>query len=301
MMKKLIILLIIQMTFLTSSDACSVCGCGVGSYHYGILPQFRKNFVGLRYRHSSYVSTLDDSHAEKYSYETFQTAEVWGRFYPTKKLQAFVFIPFNFNDRTEGTGITKLRGLGDIVISANYNVINTYDSSNSRLQHNLLVGGGLKLPTGEFRALENGLTVNQNFQLGTGSLDFLFNLIYTIRLKNAGLNTELSYSVNTTNADKYKFGNATRTALTAFYVFRAGAFTIMPNGGLSTEFFEDNKQFGESFPDTGGWAFFCTAGAEIYYRNLAVGLSYARPGQQQLFSGKVEANSRLNAHVTIMF
>src|SRR5688572_25499278 len=129
MMKKLTILTLALITLLTSSSlACSVCGCGVGNYHYGILPQIRKNFVGIRYRHSSYVSTLDDSHADAYSCETFQTAELWGRFYPSKKIQAFVFVPFNFNERTEGNTTNTLKGLGDIVISANYNLINTYDS-----------------------------------------------------------------------------------------------------------------------------------------------------------------------------
>jgi hypothetical protein len=300
-MKRLIILILTLFTLGTSSLACSVCGCGVGNYHYGILPQFRKNFVGIRYRHSSYISTLDDSHADAFSYETFQTAELWGRFYPTKKLQAFVFVPYNFNERTEGTTVNTLKGLGDIVISANYNVVNTYDSLDRVLKHNLLIGGGLKLPTGEFQAIENGLTVNQNFQLGTGSWDFLFNLIYTVRHKNVGLNSELSYSLNTTNKDEYKFGNATRVGLTAFYIFQVNTLTIMPNVGVSGEFFKDNKQFGEAFSDTGGWASLYNAGAEIYYRNVALGISYSHPGKQQLFSGKVVANDRISAHFTFMF
>ncbi|HET6540184.1 MAG TPA: hypothetical protein VFG46_06850 [Chryseolinea sp.] len=301
-MKKLIPLTFILLILLPSvSQACSVCGCGVGSYHYGILPQFRKNFVGIRYRHSSYVSTLDDSHAEAFSYETFQTAELWGRFYPAKKIQAFIFVPFNFNERIEGLGTTTLKGLGDIVVSANYNLINTYDSLDISWKQNLLVGGGLKLPTGEFQALENGLTVNQNFQLGTGSLDFLFNLIYTIRHKNLGLNTELSYSLNTTNKDEYKFGDALRTSLSAFYIFQVNAITLMPNIGISGEFFKDNKQFGEPFPDTGGWASLYNAGAEIYYRNIALGFSYSHPGEQELFSGKVVTNDRISAHLTFMF
>jgi hypothetical protein len=301
-MKRLIILTLILLVSLTpSARACSVCGCGVGNYHYGILPQFRKNFAGIRYRYSSYISTLDDSHAEAYSYETFQSGELWGRFYPAKRIQAFVFVPFNFNERKEGSHISTLKGLGDIVVSANYNLINTYDSLNDVLKHNLLVGGGLKLPTGEFRTLENGLTVNQNFQLGTGSFDFLFNLIYTARYKNLGLNTELSYSLNTTNKDEYRFGNATRGAMTAYYVLDANELTIMPNVGISGEFFKDNQQFGEPFPDTGGWASFCTAGIEIYYRNVALGFSYAHPGRQKLFTGQVEANDRLSAHFTVMF
>lgn len=289
------------MISIQSSVACNVCGCGVGNYHYGILPQFNKNFLRIRYRHSSYTSTLDDAHAHPYSYETFQTTELWGRFYPAKKIQAFVFVPFNFNERKEGSQSKRLEGLGDIVISANYNLIHTYDSLKAAFKHNLLVGGGLKLPTGQYRALENGLTVNQNFQLGTGSIDFLFNIIYTVRHKNLGLNTELSYSLNTTNKDEYKFGNAARTGLTAFYVLRAKSLTIMPNVGVSGEFFRDNKQFEAPFPDTGGWASLWNAGSEIYYRSLALGFSYSHSGKQALFNEKVESHDRMSIHVTWMF
>lgn len=301
-MRKIFILTFVALTAsMRPSSACNVCGCGVGNYHYGILPQYAKNFAGLRYRHSSYTSTLDASHNYSNSYETFHTAELWGRFYPAKKVQAFIFVPFNFNEREEGRQIKSLNGLGDIVVSANYNLINTYDSVNAVFKHNLLVGGGLKLPTGEYRALENGLTVNQNFQLGTGSVDFLFNLIYTVRYDDFGLNTEASYSLNTTNKDEYRFGNATRMGLTAFYVLRSGALTIMPNIGMSGEFFEDNKQFGQPFPDTGGWASLYNAGAEIYYRSIALGIFYSRPGRQALFNDLVKADDRVSMHVTFMF
>jgi hypothetical protein len=301
-MKKIFILIVIALAASTNlSLACNVCGCGVGNYHYGILPQYGKNFAGLRYRHSSYTSTLDASHSYSHSYETFHTAELWGRFYPAKKIQAFIFVPFNFNERKEGDQTNRLKGLGDIVVSANYNLINTYDSSNATIKHNLLVGGGLKLPTGEYRALENGLTVNQNFQLGTGSVDFLFNMIYTARLKDVGLNTEVSYTLNTTNKDEYRFGNATRMGLTAFYVLRQGSVTFMPNIGMSGEFFEDNKQFDQPFPDTGGWASLYNAGMEIYYRSVAVGVSFSRPGKQALFNDLVDADDRVSMHLTLMF
>ena len=301
-MKKIFILtVVVSLISVEMIIACNVCGCGVGNYHYGILPQFRKNFVGIRYRHGSYTSKLDGGHSASYSYETFQGAELWGRFYPAKRIQAFVFIPFNFNERREGINTKNLHGLGDVVISANYNLINTYDSTTTSLKHNLLIGGGLKLPTGEYRALENGLTVNQNFQLGTGSVDFLFNLIYTTRYKNIGVNAEFSYSLNSTNKDEYRFGDAARAGLTGFYIVSLDALTIMPNIGLSGEFFEDNKQFDEPFPDTGGWASMFNVGTEIYYRNLALGASYSHPGKQELFHGKVEANDRVSAHVTFMF
>lgn len=281
--------------------ACNVCGCGVGNYHYGILPQFQKNFVGLRYRYRSYLSHLEDGHMAHHSSETFQSAELWGRFYPVERLQAFVFIPYNINERQEGSKMTYLRGIGDVVVSANYNIINTYDSTASNWKHNLLAGAGVKLPTGAFRKLEDGLTINQNFQLGTGSVDLLLNLIYTVRYKRMGINTEFTYNVNGTNRDEYHFGNTSRTGLSAFYILNAGSVTVMPNAGVSIETYEDNSQFGEPFSDTGGWAILYQAGIESYYRNFAFGLSYQDPGRQELFSGKVISKSRFAAHLTVMF
>lgn len=281
--------------------ACNTCGCGVANYHYGILPQYQKNFIGIRYRYRSYVSRLDDGHTAPFSYETFQSAELWGRFYPFKRVQAFAFVPYNFNERKEGDKTTYLNGPGDIVVSANYNLVNTYDSLRPAVKQNLLIGGGFKLPTGQFRKIEDGLTVNQNFQLGTGSIDFLFSLIYAVRYKKLGLNAELTYNVNTVNRDEYRFGNTSRAGVTGFYVLNAGMVTLMPNAGVSAEFFNDNRQYGEPFPDSGGWAMLYHAGIESYYRNVAVGISYTHPGKQALFSGAVTSNDRVAVHVTFMF
>lgn len=300
-MMKYIYLLIIYFTIsITDSHGCDICGCGVANYHFGILPQFQKNFVGMRYRYRSYVSKLESGHLAPYSYETFQSTELWARFYPLKRLQTFVFVPYNFNERKEGEKITYLNGLGDIVVSTNYNVINTYDSG-SMFKHSLLVGAGVKLPTGRFREIQDGLTINQNFQLGTGSVDFLFNLIYTARYKSFGFNTEFTYSVNTTNRDEYRFGNASRSGLTAFFIPKTGIITLMPNVGYSFETFRDNRQYGQVFPDTGGWATLYNAGLESYYKNFALGFSYSHPVKQKLFKENVTSNDRFSVHMTVMF
>jgi hypothetical protein len=301
-MKKIFYSLIsVSLLSLTGASACTTCGCGVGNYQYGILPQYQKNFIGIRYRYRSFDSRLDASHTASYSYETFQSTELWARYYPTDRFQVFAFIPYNFNARQEGESTTYLHGLGDMVLTAHYTIFNTYDSTFSDWKHYLLVGGGVKLPTGEFDAIQNGLTINQNFQLGTGSVDFLFNLMYTLRYKSAGLNTEFTYSYNTTNPDEYRFGNTTRTGLTAFYIPTTKAVTFMPNVGISLETFKDNEQFGQPFPDSGGWAMFYNAGLETYFKRFALGVSYTHPGKQKLFNEQVKANDRVSMHLTFMF
>lgn len=300
-MKTRYIFLIILTSLAVDAHACNTCGCGVSNYHYGILPQYKKNFVGARYRYSTFDSRLDGSHTAPYSYETFQSAEIWGRYYPSDKLQIFAFLPYNFNERVEGEDITYLRGLGDVVISANYNILNTYDSTTSGWKHSLLIGAGVKLPTGIFDALQNGMTINQNFQLGTGSVDMVLNMIYTVRYRNAGVNAEFTYKYNTTNRDEYRFGNTTRSSVTAFVIPNTGAVTMMPNLGVSLETFKDNSQFGVPFPDSGGWATTYNAGLETYFNRFAAGITYSHPGRQHLFSGQVAANDRVAAHITVMF
>jgi len=296
-----VLVAVLMVTVVDTAQGCNVCGCGVGNNHYGILPQFQKNFVGVRYHNKTYRSHLGMEHAVMYSNEHFQSVELWARFYPAKRVQVFAFLPYKINERTEGSDVLRLRGIGDASVSVNYSLINTYDSALATLRHNLMIGGGVKLPTGNFQAIRDGLTVNQNFQLGTGSVDFLVNMIYTLRYATLGLNTEAAFTQTTTNRDDYRFGNSATGAVSLFNVFTLKTFTIMPYAGISGEIFTDNRQYDVSFDDTGGWAMLYQAGLEVYYKNIALGTSAQFPGKQELFNGHVTANNRYSAHVTVMW
>src|SRR5688572_32202916 len=91
-------------------QACDACGCGVGSYQFGILPQQNKNFVGIRYQAKSDETTPFHGSQSK---EEFQTMEIWGRFYPLKKVQVLALLPYNFNRQETDGKPTELQGLGD--------------------------------------------------------------------------------------------------------------------------------------------------------------------------------------------
>ena len=298
-MKKLYLFIIINFS-ITNLFACNICGCGLGGYHYGILPQFQKNFVGLRYDYRSYTSHMDESHTFDTSNEFFQNIELWGRFYPSKRIQVFAFVPYKINYRDEGSETLRLKGLGDIRISANFNLINTYDSSNTIVKNTLLLGAGIKLPTGRFTEIRDGLTVNQNFQLGTGSVDYVINLIHTIRYKKLGLNTEAAYSFNTTNKDEYKFGNTITGNMSVFYIYNKNFLTLMPHTGMSYECNKDNSQFGIPYEDTGGWATLYQAGVDTFFKNVSLGITYSHPGKQDLFNGSVHAHDRYSVRISIM-
>ncbi|GAB3641690.1 hypothetical protein [Spirosoma arcticum] len=283
--------------------ACDICGCGNGSSFFGILPQSHRGFVGVRYGYKSYASHLTSVNLR--SEETFQKAELWGRFYPMRKLQVLAFVPYFVNRQTLlETGDQKtLSGLGDASVLVNYNVLNTFmDSTIHQIDHSLLLGGGVKLPTGRYRydPLSDADVANANFQLGTGSVDVLVNAVYTVRYRQWGINTDATYKMNGANSNRYQFGNRTTVNASVLYFGQLGGVTLVPNAGVAYENARRDRDLGVLNTRTGGYTTFATAGIEGYIRNVSMGVNYQKPVTQNLSNGELRANSRLNLHVTLL-
>ncbi len=285
--------------------ACDICGCGNGGSFFGIMPQGHRRFLGLRYRQASFDSHLGSLNLQ--TREQFRTAELWGRFYPLKRLQVLGFVPYQFSQQTMlKTGeITPLQGLGDVSLMAQYNLLNTFmqDSAVRTVDHNLLIGGGVKLPTGRYRydASSDAEVANPNFQLGTGSVDYLFTAIHTMRYRQWGLNTDLAYRLTGINSNGYRFGNRINASLSAFYLSSTGPKAIMPNVGVFVEQAQRDRQQGVRNNRTGGYAAYLSAGAEVYLNKWSMGVSYRHPVAQRLANGEVRANAQLSTHLTVLF
>jgi len=96
-------------------------------------------------------------------------------------------------------------GLGDMRITGRYALaIRTKDL--------LVIGGGLKLPTGEYKLRSSEGGINEpTIMPGTGSYDFLASLFYSYQIIPHNLDAFFSgsYQFNTENNLDYKFGNQT--------------------------------------------------------------------------------------------
>lgn len=94
-------------------------------------------------------------------------------------------------------------GMGDIRLTGKYApVILT--------RHLLIVGGGIKFPTGEYKLLNSEGSINEpTVQPGTGSYDFLFSLFYDYQIIPHKLDTFFSgsYQLSTENDLDYEFGD----------------------------------------------------------------------------------------------
>lgn len=277
-MKKIILLplLFVSMT----SFGCDVCGCSLGGNYYGILPQFNKNFVGLRYSRAQFhASMFHDSQtlSHEHSDDTYSKVELFGRYYINKKLQAFLFVPYNFNEMNGTEQVISKHGLGDITASANYLLLNTGNDSKKKFRHTLMMGGGIKLPTGNNSLRDKNKLVNPNFQMGTGSVDFLLSAVYTLRYQKIGFNNEAGYKLNTRNKDDYRFGNQFYASSRIFYWQNAGAFSFLPNAGIYYEQAATHLDGDIIKVNTGGSGVLAVAGLETYVKQFSLGFNYKHP------------------------
>jgi hypothetical protein len=287
--------------------ACDICGCGVGSYYLGILPEYNKRFIGLRYQHKTLVTHLGPSgeRTPLTTDETYQTAEIWGGWNFGEKLRTLAFIPYNVNRRTAQTGSGSKEGLGDVAVMGYYKLLDNRTTVNNKLLvQSLWLGGGIKLPTGAYEPAERLLDESPNsFQLGTASADFLLNAAYDIRLMDFGLNLNATYKLNTANLYTYRYGNKlTLNSLLYCKLRVAQKLSVGPNAGLLFERSGQDLEDGRYRVDvSGGQVLSLIGGLEAAAGRFSAGANCQSPASQQLGNNRVQAGRRIMVHMSVAF
>lgn len=299
-MKKLFLLALICVAELNQAYACEICGCGVGNFYLGVVPKFNSKFIGIRYRALNYKSQMRDDPAE-FSNDYYQAIELWGGWNVNRRLQLITFIPYQVSKRITDDGEKYKSGLSDIIVFANYNVLNHTSGFANQF---LWIGGGLKVPTGQYKIdfedPENNLG-DPNAQPGTGSLDFIVNVNHTISFKKWGFNTSANYKINTTNSDNYKFGNRFTANTLAYYQVALKSLSFAPMIGVAFDQSSGNSYKNEEVELTGGHALFGSTGLEVSYSKVTVGVTMQIPLAQNFADDQTKASVRGLAHVTFTF
>ena len=236
-MKKLAFLLLV-LPFTFESMACDVCGCKLGGLYFGILPQFNTHFIGLRYSHATFKASMNYNSEyleDEFSTDTYQRIDLMGRVSITEKLQINFLVPYMRNNMDGSHQKVTSDGLGDPMVLVYFNPFNTGNEIVKDWKHALLVGGGVKLPVGEYEKEDNGEIINRNFQLGSGSLDYVLSANYTLRYQDWGINLESSYKINTANSRDYEFGNQANISGYLFNYLQTPQVSFLPYGGVFVE------------------------------------------------------------------
>ncbi|MGJ1411828.1 transporter [Sphingobacterium thalpophilum] len=307
---KLLLLLFIGLPL--SSRACDICGCGVGSYYIGILPQFNKRFVGVRYQYKSLQTHLGPTgnRTPISAEETYQSLELWGAWNLGSRWRIMAIVPYNFNARNiPGSGeVGRMNGLGDIVVYGYYKIFEQMGStkSNQMFNHSLWVGAGVKAPSGKYDPAQRSAASQDapnNFQLGTASTDFMINLAYDIRVMDLGLNTNVSYKMNTENKYDYRYGNKLSVNSLLYYkVNIKDRVRLSPNAGVGYETQpKDVSMQRYDVAQSGGYSLAEIAGIEVNIGKVNLGANYQTLLSQKLADGRAKAGGRWLTHISYSF
>ena len=299
-MQRILVLCVFMVLNHNTINACNVCSCTSMGNSIGILPQFKSHFIGIRETYRRYESVHPTSILNPVSIksrETYYNTEIWGRWYPHRKIQVFGFVPLNKFNKAEGQSNTAIQGLGDLSLLVNYVVFNTGDSStNHNIKQALLIGAGLKLASGRFNSNEFA-----NYQLGSGSTDYLVNASYTLRFKKMGLMSEFNHKSNGVNAFSYQFGNKTSLNERLFYFINKNRWACLLYSAYTFEKSQEDKQNRIKQSYTGGTAQYTQLGIDAYIGKFQIGASCMLPIQQNLGGGQIKEFPRFQINTIFYF
>ena len=299
-MRKYILAIVIAISSFNIAHACQICGCGLGNYYIGLLPQFNTKFVGLRYNYRSFHTSITGD-ASQYSNDFNHSVELWTGWNIGKKWQVLAILPFNIIHQVSDDGVTNKNGIGDVAFLVNYKLLEKMSKSgNKNIMQQLWIGGGIKLPTGHFDIdpNDNDLVAEANTQMGTASTDYLASAMYNIRINKFGINTSATYKINSTNNDQYRFGNKFSANTLAFYSIPAKGVNIIPNAGIIYENTGANSLQSKQVAQTGGYLVASSAGVEFSFSKITLGINAQLPVTQNFAEGQTETKFRGMFHAT---
>jgi hypothetical protein len=293
-MKKILFTIVIAMA-MQAGHACDICGMGVSNSNPFLFPHLHKRYFGINYLYRSYQITTDDGITSTERYNTWLMA---AQFTIGKRIQIYASLPMQANSEEDYFGKKSINGLGDATFSINYKL---FDRTAGINRHTILIGGGIKLPTRQNTTVRSTELNQQNFQLGTGSLDYTINGAYTFTRKAWTFGATASYKYNTQNDAGFRFGDIMTTSVVAAYTHRCDQFSLSPYIQLKNEVQMVNADDHVLQTHTGGEALYTTVGTDVNFKKITFGVAYQLAPIQDLAEHQVIVNPSFSARISFTF
>ena len=302
-MKKLTLLLLSGFWLLGAAPiarACDICGCFMGITPYdnqsgfslmhryrifngyqnlGQSPQFRPDGARIAFP-TSLNSDNGYAHNDKgdaSDFEAFRVIELRSKYFLSQRVELNAFVPYVMNTSQINGRQLNTSGIGDVTVFAGYHLIRAIETAG--VQSRLIVGGGVKLPTGEYRRTNAaGMRYPLLNQVGTGTTDGFVYANYIGSFHSLGLSVNSSFRVSSQNKFSSSMAPSTTTFASLFYRIPLGDnWQVYP----SAQFFYE-KTKGEMLDGnlTGEHAMnnaLLGPGVDIYYKNVSLNTSMQLP------------------------
>lgn len=282
------------------SHACDACGCALGGFNFGIIPQNEAHFIGVRYAIAKFYADMRHGSDLEFSNDTYQRLDIMGRFALRDRLQLNIVLPYMYNSMNGSHESEQLSGLGDPMLMLNYKLLDQKGNPMEKWLHNLWVGGGIKVPLAPFEFSQAEDLINPNFQLGSGSWDFLAMINYTSMFKRFGINVEAVYKYNTVNTQDYRFGNQYNAQANLFYKTMIGDTQLFTIVGFYHEYGGQHTHEGFFQANSGGRMTMTQLGLQSQFRSMMLHVNYQVPISQKFNSDahvNIQAQNRFSLTV----
>ena len=283
-----------------AARACDICGCFMGITPYdnqsgfslmhryrifngyqefGQRPHFRPDGARIAFPTSrnSDNGYAHSHHGDPTDFEAFRVLELRGKYFLSQRVELNAFVPYVMNTSQINGRQLNSSGVGDVTVFAGYHLIRAIETAG--VQSRLIVGGGVKLPTGEFRRTNAaGRRYPLLNQVGTGTTDGFVYANYIGGFHSLGLSVNSSYRVSSENAFSNSLAPSTATFASLFYRIPLGTdWQVYP----SAQFFYE-KTNGEMLDGqlTGEHAMnnaLLGPGLDVYYKNVSLNTTIQLP------------------------
>lgn len=305
-----------------NSLACDICGS-----YMGITPYDNKSSISFLHRYrvfngyrnyqqqsqffpKSAYRTMhggdeDSLHStnKNYSSKDFESLKIFElrfKYFVVKRLELNVFLPLvNNKSKTDGV-YNHHTGFGDMSFNAGFHAITP--RSDKKIRHKLILGAGIKLPTGNFYAHDSKSDrLPFEMQPGTGSTDGFAYINYVCMTKKLGASISLNYKANGQNKFQEKLSNSHNDFVSVFYRLQYKDFSFYPSVQANYEFTEGLKIKNKLIKNSQVNALLLGPGLDIYYKSFSLNTSWQFTAMEDVRDGFLKSAGRISVGLNYSF
>ena len=210
-------------------------------------------------------------------FEVFRVVELRAKYYLARRLELNVFLPYVMNTEQSNGRQLNTSGLGDVTVFGAYHVLRRIETAG--LQSRLLLGGGLKLPTGDFRRQNAaGIRYPLLSQPGTGTTDVFGYLNYIAGYRSLGLSLTGTLRHTGENAFRNSLAPSVSAFANLFYRIPLGPdWQVYPSAQGYYEHSAGEMLDGQLTHEHALNDALLGPGLDIYYKNFSLNTSVQLP------------------------